>query len=44
MEKSQGFQGSFRRDPSFMCEGDLRWLWVFLNFGGKWFWLNYEEC
>jgi hypothetical protein len=41
--KSQGFQGTFRRVPSFMCEGSLRWLWLFLNFGRKWFWLSYKE-
>jgi hypothetical protein len=43
MEKSQGFQGSFRRVPSIMCEGALGWLWLFLNFGGKWFRLSYKE-
>ena len=41
--KSQGCQGSFRRVPSFMCEGSLGWLWLFLKFGGKWFWLSYKE-
>ena len=38
--KSQGFQGSLKRVPSFMFEGSLRLSWLNLNFGGNWFWLS----